>query len=874
MLITFSEELMKKSIFLLLVITIIFACSPRKDAFINRKMQGFTTYYNTLYNSKDALNTEMKNRKKSYQDNFYEPYIRILKTETQPLGSNLATNPTFGNTNNSANAAFRSTSPNNNGMGQNSSTPSSGNIPFGDGYSGGGKPGMGKGSTVLEISEAKALKAITKHSMEFSGVQKNKDMFDAYILLAQSRLYQGKNLEALDALNYIFSHMKNDKRIDLAKVYQGQVYAKMGDYYKANEIFADLSKKDKVKKEYQRLMSIYYSEMLLDSGKKQEAVDELETAFTINKDSELRSRIAFLRGQILASLDKKQEARESFVTAYKYANDFQFEVKSQVEIAKTFNGSADDYEGAKKYLEGISKKGTYASRKNELYYALGIMANTAGKTDEANTFFHQAIKEKISDPQIRGLTYFELGQNFYKKDDYLSAGAYYDSAVTAMTYKPKAEELKILSENIKKLSQNFYLMKKNDSILTLSKMSMADRDAYFQKYIDKLKDKEAKIALAQQKADRSKGFVVADFASNNSISSDGMNYSNSFANNSSGSNKFYYANQATVAKGSSDFKQVWGDRALADNWRYSNRTTTIEDLKNKAMGVESVQNPRRFETSFYTEKIPTDVSTLAALKKDRDTAQLGVGRMYYDYFSNRPLATKTLYTLIDQKPEEDVKLKALYQLFAMNYQDNPQDAARAKDMILSEFPYTPYAEFVRNPKNSSFNKSDVKVEEQYIQAYDLYAAEKYEESQNIIQKAIADNPKDGLVPKFSLLSAYNTGKIAGKEVMILQLEQIALNYPRTNEGEKAKELLKYLKSDLNFEATDNQGNKVSGAVPNNNQPQPINQATPLQNNDLQPVQMAPVQNLDVDQKLQENKNKQKEKPKQKPIDPSEWTTPN
>ena len=43
--------------------------------------------------------------------------------------------------------------------------------------------------------------------------------------------------------------------------------------------------------------------------------------------------------------------------------------------------------------------------------------------------------------------------------------------------------------------------------------------------------------------------------------------------------------------------------------------------------------------------------------------------------------------------------------------------------------------------------------------------------------------------------------------MILQLEQIALNYARTPEGEKAKEMLKYLESDLTVEITDEEGQK-------------------------------------------------------------------
>ena len=49
--------------------------------------------------------------------------------------------------------------------------------------------------------------------------------------------------------------------------------------------------------------------------------------------------------------------------------------------------------------------------------------------------------------------------------------------------------------------------------------------------------------------------------------------------------------------------------------------------------------------------------------------------------------------------------------------------------------------------------------------------------------------------------------------MILQLEQIALNYSRTLEGQKAEEMLKYLKSDLKIENTDDSGNKINEAPP-------------------------------------------------------------
>ncbi len=48
----------------------------------------------------------------------------------------------------------------------------------------------------------KAQKAIDKHSMLFKGEEKNKTIFDAYLVLAKARLFQNKPLEALDAHQY------------------------------------------------------------------------------------------------------------------------------------------------------------------------------------------------------------------------------------------------------------------------------------------------------------------------------------------------------------------------------------------------------------------------------------------------------------------------------------------------------------------------------------------------------------------------------------------------------------------------------------------------------------------------------------------------
>lgn len=812
---------MKKKIIFLLAAIIVVSCTTKvkKPEARSKFLKGFNTYYNTLFNAKDALNSEFTSRDKAHKDNFYAPHIPILTYEEQPIGSDLGQSSAFAENSMKMAEVNRSSASN--------SKRSAPGMPPTPGGAVAGMPQdpnnpQAKGASILEIAEAKALKAIGKYSVIRKGEEQNKTIFDAYIILAQSRIYQGKSRQALDALNYVFTHMKEDKRLPLARVYEGLAYAQLKDYYKSDQVFAKL-KSDGISKDHDKLLSIYYSESLLDAGKKEEAVKELDRAFELNGNRKLKSRIAFLRGQVLAELGRNEPARESFMAAYKYANDFEFEVKSQIEIAKTFNGKGD-YNGAKKYLEDISEKGTYGSRKNEFYYALGLMANKAGKPEEGQEYFRKSLLEKVSDPQVRGLAYYEIGRRYLDKNDYIGAGAYYDSALATMTYEPSRILLKDQSENIKKISKNYYLVRKNDSILTIARMSEAQKTQYFAKHIEKLKAKESKDEIERLRAERNKGFDTGDYNANSLFA----NNSNSFEDFGTATKGFYYENTGTVSKGTSTFKQVWGDRALVDNWRYSKKMASIEDMKNEALGVNSAPNPRRFEPAYYIEQIPNDETKLSQLKKDRDTASLGLGIMYQNYFTNTPLATKTLYDLVDVKPEEKVMLQALYEIFAMNYEKNPQISARAKQILTTDYPYSSYAEFVRNPKNSTFVKSSKDTENDYKMAYALFESEKFSESQSMIDQAILKNPKDALVPKLSLLNAFNAGKSSGKEVMILQLEQIVLNYGKTPEGEKAKEMLNYLKSDVAFQATDNKGNTVSQV--SNNQPQnPSGYGQPGQN---------------------------------------------
>lgn len=742
---------------------------------MSRKYQGFTTFYNVLFNGEEALATELQQREKSHQDNFHAPFITILTYEDLPAEKEMQEVGLGNGPLGTATGPFR------NGpqlMPQNSASS------------------VG----ALKIAEIKAEKAIEKHSMMFNGQERNKPLFEAYLLLAKARLYQNKTLEALDALNKAQKVFGKDKRMPLIKVYEAHAIGKLKDYYRSEEAFRSL-KESKLKKPYRKLLSIFYSEMLLSAGKREEAIEELEEAFVLNKNKKLRSRIAFLRGQILASLGKNEEARASFVTAYKNARNFELEVKSQVEMAKTFSGTTSAYEDAKKYLENISKKGTFASRRNELYYALGMMALNNSQKEEAVAYFKKSTQEKMSDPQLRGQVYYEMGKKYFAENDYLKAGAFFDSAYAAMNYPPAKQKVGRLTKNIKDFSKNYYLILKNDSILKLVQMPEAEKRAFFLEHIAQIKKKEEKEELLRKKERSDQNMPETSFSllknsDNNTFFDFGQ------------SKGFYFSNPSTVAKGEAAFKQTWGNRALTDNWRTSTRKAVLEDLKSDAMGITKAADPRRLEPEFYLEQLPQKQEDILALKKARDSASLGLGRMYESYFGNAPLATKTWYDLVDAGTDTETELQALYLIFSLNFEKTPQASERAKQLILEKHPYTSYAEFVKNPQKKNLTQTNAEVELAYQEAFSLYSKEKFEESNKAIETALQKYPQDLLVPKFLLLKALNTGKTQGKEVMILQLEQLMLNYNQTPEGKRAAKILSSIKSDLKVEQFDAKGSPI------------------------------------------------------------------
>ena len=89
--------------------------------------------------------------------------------------------------------------------------------------------------------------------------------------------------------------------------------------------------------------------------------------------------------------------------------------------------------------------------------------------------------------------------------------------------------------------------------------------------------------------------------------------------------------------------------------------------------------------------------------------------------------------------------------------------------------------------------ADLKMAEKlYQDAYNTYAAEKFNEAISICDDALKKYPEDLLAPKFMLLRAYSVARISDERTFKEELNKLIKAWPETTESKKAGEIIAFL----------------------------------------------------------------------------------
>ena len=730
----------KKIIALGFFIVVAIACGTKKNTFVSRNYQALTTKYNVLFNGQEALLSGVEEINANYKDDWFQR-LPIEPIEFEEKRADISS---FG-----LGAGFDSN--------ENDSK---------------------KTLTTFDKAEEKSVKAIQKHGMNIDGLERNRQIDDAYFLLGKSRYYQQRFIPAIEAFNYVIANYPNANLIADTKIWRAKSEIRVDNEEMAIETLRlllivrdtlEANLPDETRENGYTALAMAY----LKSDSIQKAKESLLLATRTLKDKDQAARNLFILGQMYAEENKKDSAITMFTKLINFNNaPYKYKIHAEIEVAKNSVNDSMSVETLSR-LQKLIKNRDNRPYLDALYYQTGVLNENQDSIQLAISNYNNSLRAANGGEKQRTFTHEKLGNIYFKNSKYQYASAHYDSVlqISRDSLDLRIRRIRRKQKSLISLIKFENLVQKNDSILKLVGLSKEDQKAYFENYISKLKkadEDDAQLRLNQMA-----------FGNNNT----------SLASADKG--KWYFYNTQSTSIGATEFKKILGNRKLEDNWRWA------EKAKNKPQENEVTkvnQKNERYDLELYISKIPAEKTIIDSLFFDRNQALFELGLIYKEQFNNLKLAKERLEKVASLQPNEELILPINWHLYQITTKlGNVEKASVYKNLILTKFPDTKFAQILLN-LNAEI-KAEVaenEVEKQYKELYYLFKDSKYEKLIPKIDAILPSISNSEFLPKFELLKAYAVGKSKDKESYKKALEFVAVNYGSFEEGKKAKEIVNQL----------------------------------------------------------------------------------
>ncbi len=720
-----------------------YACSTKKDTIISRNYHALTTKYNVLFNGKEAFKEGIENINNEYKDDWFEQ----LPIEPIEFEEDKFVIPKY--TNNEPGAGF----------GRNNT-----------------KNEEKKALTTFEKAEDKAIKAIQKHGMNIDGMEHNRQIDDAYLLLGKSRYYSQRFVPAVEAFNYVIANYPNANLIAETKIWRAKAAIRMDNEERAIETLEllllvrdtlEANLPDEIKELGNTALAMAY----VKTDSLQKAKKHLKLATRTLENRAQGARNLFVLGQMYSKENKKDSASLVFqkLANFKKA-PYKYKIRANIELAK----NAPNDSTAALVLEKLNK--LIKVRENRpyldaLYYQKGVLHQNNDSIQLAIENYNQSLRAKDAGDKQKTFAYEKLGNLSFKADAYQDASAYFDSVlqIAKDTLNLRIRRIKRKHRNLASLIRFEEVVATNDSIVSIASLSEDEQKEFFENYIAKLKkaDEEAAQLRLNQLAFGNAGGGLAGADKGN----------------------WYFYNNQSLSFGKSEFQKIWGTRKLEDNWRWAEKATIGGAVQDSAKVTKT--NPK-YDLDTYLSAIPKDEKVIDSLKIQRNQALYELGLIYKEQFKNLNFAKKRLERVANLQPAKELILPINWHLYQIsNALGDEQQANQYKSVILNDYADTKFAQIIQNP-DATFAEEEAEVgevEKAYKEIYYLYKDNKFEETITKVDEFLPTIPNSELLPKFELLKAFAIGKFKDKKAYKTALEFVAVSYGNTEEGKKAKEIV-------------------------------------------------------------------------------------
>lgn len=728
----------KYSFLIVVSLLLLSACSTKKNTAISRFHHSLTTRFNILFNGSESF----KEGVLRYEDAYVDDYSRILPVFT------------YGDANIASSI---------------------------------------KGSMDRTID--KSTKSIKLHSITKKPEQDTKSMSekdkafyekneyniyidDAYLIMGKAFFYQNDYESAIRIFKHIIKQY-NDYTKYLAYNWLIRSYVQTKDFREARELIAFLNTELEYPEKLKYDLFLTEADFYLKQQKYAEAEKSVGEALNLAKKRKEKIRLRYIYAQLKEENHSFAEAEENYRLVIKMNPPYEMTFNATLKSAALHSGGNN--KSIKKDLLDMLKDQKNTEYQDQIYFALGELENRSGNLNEAIEYYLLSAQSSTSNTNQKGVTYLTLANIFFDQNKYTESQAYFDSAVVSLNSDyPGYAELSIKNQYLSKLVANLNIVSHQDSLQMVAKMSEKERDAFIQKIISDLRQKE--VEQQEQEREQQLEMMGGDVRSTRPTSMDQ-------------SGKWYFYNPSAKSFGEPEFKRRWGTRKLEDNWRRKNKQSMGYEQISESDLTDDLIDPREGmdnkKPDYYKVELPLTDSAMEASHKKIQRALFNVGEVYRNELKDYPLALDAYNDLVNRYPDGEFKVAAYYSIYKLHLLN--EDNAKAdvyKNMIIRNYPESIYAKVLLDPNYfKKFEKEEAEKKDYYVQTLNMYRSQNYSQVITRCDAALRKYKESEYIPKYVYLKALSMGELYGVTVLKAELEKIVSTYKSDPVANKSEELL-------------------------------------------------------------------------------------
>ena len=715
----------------MLMSVLIVACSTKKNTPVSRQWQAFNTRYNVYFNGKTHYDEQLKAMEAAYQDDYTRTMLihpaeaRADQKRPQPSGD------------------FKRTIEK-----------------------------MQKSIQLHSIKKKPAKKSSSPKEKAFRARDEfNPFLHNSWLTMGKAQYFNGDFSGAAATFFYISKHFKwLPDVITEARLWMALSYCALDWTYEAENAMHIVKEKDLTNKNLKNLYSLAWGDYYVRTNQYEKAVPFLANAVKYAHGSQ-KNRLWFLLGQLYSNLGQKRKAYEAYKKAGSgVSTDYRAKFNARIKRSEVFEGS--NIKGEVRSLKSMTRYARNSEFLDQIYYAIGNLYLSRGDTAQALENYKTAVEKSTRNGIDKALAQLALGNLYFNRGEYVKAQPCYAEAVPLLPESyPDLKQLKLRSDVLDELavySQNVTLQ---DSLLRLSNMTEEEQLKVVNRIIDELKKKEKEEAEAAAREE-----FLADQAANGNQLVD-KNAPNQFNINTD--NSWYFYNQSAKNAGKSDFQRRWGARKLEDDWRRRNKSTFNNADWEEASGDDD-QSDESEETDgdggsesdeksdeeqkrasdphypeYYLNQIPKTDAERQTCHEIIQEGLYNMGVILKDKLEDFSASRAEFDRLLKDYPDNVYRLDTYYNLYLMAMRrGDTVDAEHWRQMIINNFPDSPYGVAMRDPQYIERLKAmDANQESLYDQALDDYFNNRNAAVHQAYEYMEKTYPLSKLMPKFMFINA-------------------------------------------------------------------------------------------------------------------------